>query len=160
MKCSGTQTITENMISIAFCQLFCRITTTGTGSTCSAAYDNAIKLREAEFNSNYTKYCNCNTGSWSANIGLNKSCGGIFDVLTSIPYQMNYDNECGGSKSVSMSWSCTKSTNTGGGSASGSVTISIPSGSGHTTGSASLGGTECTCTTLTFTSSGVKSGSC
>ena len=35
------------------------ITTTGSGSTCAAAYDDAIKKREAEFDANYTKYCDC-----------------------------------------------------------------------------------------------------
>ena len=159
MKYSEIQIITTKITSIAFCYLFYR--TTDRTDNISYAKSQASSSWDDYFESYPSRFCTCgNNKTWSANIGLNKSCGGIYDVLTSIPYQMNYDNECGGSKSVSMSWSCTKSTNTGGGSASGSVTISIPSGSGHTTGSASLGGTECTCTTLTFTSSGVKSGSC
>ena len=49
------------------------ITTTGSGSTCAAAYDDAIKKREAEFNSNYTKYCNCKAAGGTVRFVLNTS---------------------------------------------------------------------------------------
>ena len=136
-------------------------TVVGTGSSCSYAKTQAEGNWEDYLNSYPDRFCNCSKGSWVANIAVAKSCGGIYDVLTLLPYQMNYENECGTSKSVTLSWSCTRSLNTGSGTANGSVTITIPSGSGHTTGSASLNGTECTCMTLDFVGGNQsKSGNC
>ena len=75
---------------------------------------------------------------------------------------MSYNNPCGTSKQISVSWKCTKSFNTGGGSASGSFSVTVPTGSGNKTGTASLGGTECTCNSLAL-SAGISdyfSGNC
>lgn len=124
------------------------IRTSGTGSTCSAAEQASSDNWFNELDSNYSKYCNCSAGTWEARIGSNKSCGSAYDVKTDFPYSMNYDNPCGTSKQISVSWKCTKSLNTGGGSASGSFSVTVPSGSGNKTGTASLGGTECTCNSL------------
>ena len=58
------------------------ITTTGSGSTCAAAYDDAIKKREAEFNSNYTKYCNCKSAvnQWTSSSSITSCSSSHIEV--------------------------------------------------------------------------------
>lgn len=65
--------------------------------------------------------------------------------MTEASWTLNYENPCGTSKAMTVSWTCNRSTNTGGGSTSGSFSVIIPTGSGTKTGSNSLNGTECQC---------------
>ena len=118
--------------------------------TCSTAKDNAEEVRYNEAVSNYSKYCNCSKGSWSATCWIKTNCGGsIYSVMTDASWTLNYENPCNTSKSMTVSWTCNRSTNTGGGQTSGSFNVIIPTGSGTKTGTNSLNGVECQCFSFT-----------
>ena len=51
------------------------ITGNGSGSSCSTAKSQAESNRIAEFNRNYTSYCNCNASCTSATVRLYSSSG-------------------------------------------------------------------------------------
>ena len=103
--------------------------TKGTGSSCSAAQAAAKDAWNDEFNSNYTKYCNCNDKkgyNWTVYSNGDVDCG-LYGAQE-FKYSISYNNECGKTLSATVSWSGTPRDT--GYSSSGSFNVTIPTGSG------------------------------
>ena len=109
-----------------------------TGSTCSAAEQASSDNWFNELDRNYSKYCNCNSGSWELFISSTSPCNSQEEIIYSMSFRYDYTNECSSSKTATI-------TATDGGRILGSTEVSIGSGSGSGTSSIYWGGSGAQC---------------
>ena len=159
-KCSCSKTYTrsyDRAASDSECNSRCpnggtsngtHIQASGTGSSCSAADSAATSAFVSKLDSNYTAYCSCESKRWSASAKLKPiSCNGSgdADIRYSAEATVWYNNPCGVSKSITISYSGVISA--GSSTQNKSTTATIPA-SGTGTFSVSLSPSGWRCDTL------------
>lgn len=137
-KCTKTYTHTRTDSAGTRCSSLCpnggssngkTFTAVGTGSNCGEAGDESWAKWIHEIEVNYTKYCNCSAGSWSASVSSSSGSS----------YTVSYSNPCGSSQTAEFSVDYTPSGSTQ--MITDPVHVTIPSGSGTLSKSVTVSGT-------------------